>query len=1023
MRLMKNNYVKLGLILLLVFVCLSAFRLIWMDVFQNSTSLDIEEGELDLRGWNADEKETLLLDGEWDFYPSTFLMDEKEIASVSEETVRVPDGWNNILGSSTGYGTYHLQINVNSDQDRNYKLYIPSIRSASEVYINGKQLSSSGKVADGEEGFIAENSPQSVVFTANEEGVIDIVIQAANYKDIRSFNSGIIRSIRFGTEQALTNEVQFSKYLQIAMVIILLIHSGYAFILYLIGNRKKQLFFFSLLNFIYAFLFLLSGKDKLLPSYFYTWNELGFQLFAALVLIECYVFLQCTNHQKLPYWNKIFPYFQWGVFVLAAAIMFLPLSLSQMIILLPVYYFIGCCLVGVGVFAMIRSYQQSANRNLFLIISCAAAIHHVIWALIWRGTGEYMPHYPFDLIVAIVCFMVVWFKGYFRVHEETKELAATLQRMNQEKDQFLANTSHEFRNPLNSILLLSKAVRNREETAITEQSRNDLNTVLNIGNRMNLLLTDLLEERQLQQGQPRLNKQVIKLEPIVTGVIDLLQFSSNVKKVQIINRISKTFPAVYADENRLTQILFNLIKNAIKFTDQGNITISATVKDDKVEIHVTDTGIGISQEMQKRLFLPYEQEETPGERIREGGFGLGLSITKQLVELHGGTIQADSVKGEKTTFTFTLELASVQEESVPHLGEHIRTAKADGEAEQIETPLPLKDDEKPSVLAVDDDPASLLALQAVLPDDVYHLTLVSSPDQALKVLEKREWDIVISDIMMPQMSGYQLTRVIRESYSLTELPILLLTGGNSDIQAAFAAGANDYITKPVESIELKTRLDSLITLKQVAEQQLQLETLWLQAQIQPHFLFNTLNAIRALSEWDLDKMRKLLDEFGNLLRSKFQFQQMNLLIPLEEELRLVHSYLYIEQVRFGDALQVKWDMDEIHDIYVPFLSVQPLVENAVQHGIRQGKGKGMITIRLKRDTADHKAAITVEDDGAGMKEEEITAIFKGASNSESGIGIINLEKRLHQHYGKGLTIDSAPSQGTKIFFEIDTSDD
>lgn len=255
-----------------------------------------------------------------------------------------------------------------------------------------------------------------------------------------------------------------------------------------------------------------------------------------------------------------------------------------------------------------------------------------------------MPHYPFDLIFAVVCFMMVWLKGYFRTYRETKELAETLQRINREKDQFLANTSHEFRNPLNSMLLLSKGVRDREESAITEQSINDLNTVLNVGKRMNLLLTDLLEERQLQQGKPRLNKQVIILEPIVTGVMDLLQFSFDMKKVQIINQISKTFPAVFADENRVTQILFNLVKNAIKYTDHGTITISAAVNGNVAEIHVTDTGAGISPEMQKRLFLPYEQGDAPEGITRDGGFGLGLSITKQLVELHGGTIQVSSKK-------------------------------------------------------------------------------------------------------------------------------------------------------------------------------------------------------------------------------------------------------------------------------------------------------------------------------------------------------------------------------------------
>ncbi|MFD1453019.1 hybrid sensor histidine kinase/response regulator [Oceanobacillus sojae] len=1017
---MRNNYMNLVLILLLVFVCLSAFRLIWMEGFQNSTPLDIQNGKLDLREWKADGDETLVLDGEWDFYPSIFIMEEKGAVLADTETIHVPEGWNNILNSPIGYGTYRLQVHVNPGQDSHYELYIPSIRSASEVYVNGNKLSSSGEIATEEEAFTAENSPQKVAFKADENGVIDIIIQAANFKDIRNLNGGIIRSIQFGTEQELTNELQFSIYMQIAMVVVLLIHSGYAFILYLIGNRNKQLFFFSLLTFIYAILFLLSGKDKLLHSFFYAQSDWWNQLFVALILIECYVFLQCTNHQKLPYWNKIFPYFQWGVFGLAGVTIFFPLSLPQLIMQLPLYLFACCSLIGIGVFAIIRSYKQSLNTDFFLVLSVAAAIHHVVWALIWRGSGVYMPHYPFDLIFAVVCFMMVWLKGYFRTYRETKELAETLQRINREKDQFLANTSHEFRNPLNSMLLLSKGVRDREESAITEQSINDLNTVLNVGKRMNLLLTDLLEERQLQQGKPRLNKQVIILEPIVTGVMDLLQFSFDMKKVQIINQISKTFPAVFADENRVTQILFNLVKNAIKYTDHGTITISAAVNGNVAEIHVTDTGAGISPEMQKRLFLPYEQGDAPEGITRDGGFGLGLSITKQLVELHGGTIQVSSKKGEKTTFTFTLELASSRE--AVHLPEeNTQTIRRIEDSEQLKIPS-WKNEQKPSVLAVDDDPASLLALQAVLPEDAYNLVLVTSAVQALEKVEKGGWDIVISDIMLPEISGYKLTRMIRKRYSLTELPVLLLTGGNSDIQAAFAAGANDYITKPVEPAELKTRLDSLITLKKVAEQQLQLETLWLQAQIQPHFVFNTLNAIKALSEWNLEEMRQLLDELGNLLRSKFQFQQMNALVPLEEELNIVQSYLYIEQVRFGEALQVKWELEDYQEINIPFLSIQPLVENAVHHGIRKGDGKGSVVIRIKKDYTRSKALITVEDDGVGIETTDIPGILQGKSDSKSGVGILNVEKRLHQHYGKGLTINSSHGRGTKVSFEVDLAD-
>ncbi|WP_440894884.1 ATP-binding protein [Amphibacillus sp. Q70] len=1013
---MKRNYVWLGTILLLFIIGLSSSRFIWATLSGNSLQLDIQEGELDLRERNLDEKETLVLNGEWDFYPSTFIMEDDNQSNVVPETIVLPDGWNDLLGSSTGYGSYHLKIKVNPDQDKDYSLYVPSIRDSSEIYVNGRQLSGSGEVATTEEQFTAKNVPQTTVFTANEDGIIDLVIQAANYKDLRDWDSGIVRSIRFGTEQAVTREVQFSIYMQISMVIILLLHSVYTLILYFIGNRNKHLFYFSLLTFVFAIIFLFTSKEKLFHQLFYIDSDLTMRLLFALCLIAGYALLQCTDHRELPYWKRIFPYYQGSVFGLAFITLFL--TISQTISLLPVYILIGSSPAIVSLFAVARAYRQSTKTDLFLVLSFVAAIHHVIWAIAWRENGMYLPHYPFDLIIALICLVIVWFKEYFHMHEETKELAESLQRMNQEKDQFLANTSHEFRNPLNSILLLSKAVRDREETALSERSINELNTVLDVGKKMNLLLTDLLEARQLQNSKPRLDKQVITLEPIVTGVIDLLKFSSDMKQLQIINQISKEFPAVYADENRLTQILFNLVKNAIKYTDHGLIVISATVKEKIAEIHVTDTGTGISAEMKKRVFLPYEQGDS-SEAILEGGFGLGLSITKQLVELHGGTIRVSSKEGEKTTFTFTLALAS------PHAAVQLPSEKSQAtrdvrEAGQTEGSS-LKNSQFPSILVVDDNPVSLLALNATLPADEYNAIFVSNASQALEELKKEEWDMIISDIMMPEISGYQLTRNIRERYSLTELPILLLTGGNSDIQAAFEAGANDYVTKPVEPIELKARMDSLITLKRVAQQQLQLETSWLQAQIQPHFLFNTLNSIKALSEWDIEEMRQLLDQFGNFLRSKFQFHQMKALIPLEEELNIVRSYLYIEQVRFGDALEVKWELEEDQDVNIPFLSIQPLVENAVLHGIRQRQGKGTVMIKFVKDSSASKATFTIEDDGVGIDEAEIPNLLNGQIGSQSGVGLLNVEQRLHQHYGKGLTIVSSPGQGTRVSFEVDLS--
>src|SRR5690625_6872797 len=145
----------------------------------------------------------------------------------------------------------------------------------------------------------------------------------------------------------------------------------------------------------------------------------------------------------------------------------------------------------------------------------------------------------------------------------------------------------------------------------------------------------------------------------------------------------------------------------------------------------------------------------------------------------------------------------------------------------------------------------------------YNVFTTSSGKKALELLQTEEFDLIISDVMMPHMSGYELTQKIREQFSISELPILLLTARNQleDIHTGFLVGANDYITKPVEALELKARVEALTNLKQSVQEQLHMEAAWLQAQIKPHFLFNTLNSIASLSEVDPSKMVKLINEF------------------------------------------------------------------------------------------------------------------------------------------------------------------
>ncbi|EGL17435.1 MULTISPECIES: ATP-binding protein [unclassified Paenibacillus] len=1024
--------VMLGLLLIL----LSGSRILWMEMFRDQKHEPIKNGQFDLRNWNAEDGEIVLLDGEWEFYPSQRLMDGRQLQGFGESKprlIQVPGRWNEALhaGNSTpyGFGSYRLRVYVNPEKDLNYSIRVPSVRTASELYVNGRLLTKSGQVATIKDEYISKDLPYSTTFTADDNGVIELVIQAANYVDSRS--GGIVRSIKFGSEEAIAKEMKSSIFMQFLAAIIFIMHAVYALILYLLGNKEKKLLYFSLLALCVTITSVFSTDEKLFHQLFYIGSNWDFRLTNIAFVIAAYALLQCTNHRELPYWRRMYPIYK--VMNLGTAGITLFLDPTQVIMLFPVYYL----LVGIaGVITLITMFKKvikDLKSNLLLLFSFLALMNHSLWSLILLDSGLSLVYYPFDMIIAMGCLASEWFKGYFIMHANTKELAATLQRMNDHKDQFLANTSHEFKNPLHSMLNMSQSVLKRERHLLQERSIKELETILSVGRRVTLIINDLIDVMSLREGNPRILKRVLFIQPIVTGVLDMLQLNAEVKSVHIANQIPEDFPPVHADENRVTQIIFNLLHNAVKYTNDGDISIRAFVKEERAYIVIADTGIGMDENMLKRLFRPYEQAST-SETMIEGGFGLGLSISKQLVELHGGTLVVSSVVGEGSTFKFSLKLADLEVEeendrtsslepfplrSMPiQENAWINGEKADIPSAVKPTILSEVHRDRPHLLIVDDDPINLQVLETILPPEEYEVTLVTSGKEALAVLDTKEWDLVISDIMMPQMSGYELTRIIRKRFTLTELPILLLTARSQpkDIQSGFLAGANDYVTKPVEAIEIKSRIEALTTIKQVVREQLQLEAAWLQAQIQPHFLFNALNSVIALSDINLEKMGNLLHELSNFLRNKFKFENPNGLVPIEEELSLVRSYLYIEKIRFEDMLQIIWEIDDYGELKIPFLTIQPLVENAIRHGVMKRTRGGKIVIRVS--VYDTHAEITVEDDGIGMDKDQLQRILERKADSSSGVGLINTDQRLKRHFGTGLEIHSTVDTGTKVTFRV-----
>ncbi len=1007
--------------IVVVFICiLTGARLLWSSLFTEENDVSFTNGELDLRKWNPEETAVLSLDGEWLFYPNVFIEEEQGLHVLEGSPIQVPGNWDDYTkkGQADGYGSYRLRIFVDPNDEITYSIRVPSVRSSSELYVNGKKLAHVGNVGTDANTYVAGNKPFTVYFTA-EDGVIDLVIHVANFDDSRG--GGLIRSIKFGTEEALSIQTTLSITLQLITLIILLVNSLYAFILFILGNQDKRLLYFSLCTFSYTTLFAVSSDEKLLHLWFSIPYVFGFRLVTILMVVIAYTLLKCIEKHLPAFWQTVTKRSIIPVFISLVVILALPLK--QMLVIQPIFILMMMISIAICLVTIFRISLEDINRSVLLLLSLTAFASNVIWWGVSIASGVKVTYYPFDIIIAVVLLAAFWFQHYFELHKKAHRMSEKLQETDKAKDAFLANTSHELRNPLHAVLNMSHAVLERERIGLQDESVKNLETVLSVGWRMSNMLDDLLDFAALKEQRVQLDPKSFPLQSIAYGVLDMVDLMIDGKPIQLMNEVPHDFPLIYADEDRTIQVLFNLVHNSVKYTNKGTISIHGNVKDGFAHIAVSDTGIGMTPKEIRAIFEPYEQAEGQ-ETMVESGFGLGLSISKQFVELHGGELLVESSRGKGSTFTFSLPLAT--DEQLNDVLREVSATVADRIV--VEKQIDLKSamvrdeelpEERPHILVVDDDPVNLQVVETILSKENYAMTLVTGGEQALTKLHLREWDLVISDVMMPYMSGYTLTREIRDKFTLTELPVLLLTARSqlNDIENGFLSGANDYVAKPVDALELQARVRALTSLKRTMQEHVHMEAAWLQAQIQPHFLFNVLNTVIALSEIDPDRMRTLLEAFSTFLRRKFVFEEINELVSIEEEVELIEIYLFIEKERFADRLHVVWEIDpEAKQIHVPSLTIQPLVENAIHHGLMSQVEGGTITVRIRKE--DGYVKVAVEDDGIGMKQKLAENLLSRKMNSTSSVGLINTHLRLQRQHGQGLKIDSEVGKGTVVSFCI-----
>ncbi len=387
------------------------------------------------------------------------------------------------------------------------------------------------------------------------------------------------------------------------------------------------------------------------------------------------------------------------------------------------------------------------------------------------------------------------------IAEEAKVKAENATRIAEDavkaKQQFLSNMSHEIRTPMNAIIGFTKVVL---KTELTEKQKEYLSAIKISGDALIVLINDILDLAKVDAGKMTFEKTPFKMASSVSAMLHLFETKIQEKNLILVKEYDDHIPEVLVgDPVRLHQIILNLVSNAVKFTSTGKITVSVKLlnEDDEranIVFEVSDTGIGIAQNKIEKIFENFQQATSGTSRLF-GGTGLGLAIVKQLVEPQGGSLNVKSIVDEGSTFSFVLPFQKTK-------------ASAELETGIIELDSEIKNIK---VLVVEDIALNQLLMKTLLDDFGFERDIAANGKIAIEKLKNKSFDIVLMDLQMPEMNGFEATEYIRNTMN-SKIPIIALTADVTtvDLEKCKAVGMNDYIAKPVDEKLLYSKIISFV---------------------------------------------------------------------------------------------------------------------------------------------------------------------------------------------------------------------
>lgn len=1011
----------LGCVILILFLVITADQFSLKEIRPS-----IRSGVFDASSHDFGKKGIVALDGEWEFYEGRLLTD-KDLQSGTYEQERrivtVPMIWDNYdlprsEPKAFGAGTYHLRILLDTSAQSLYGIKTDNIRLSNLIMINGKVIGQSGTPALSPAAYYPGNIPYVSYFQVDQD-TLDLVVWVANHDYTPS--GGIANSVFFGTQQGIIDLRESLIVNEIIVSTALFIIGLILFVVFIHRRKRTFLLYFALCNMAICLYILTHGEKllhKLLPAMDpYLFARL--QYLSASFSILMFLLYLFDGYFTALYKGKLVKLLVAPLLVFIAAAVFAPFHIhSQWVAYLSVFVLASLIF---SVFMLTVAILQGAEDALYMSVGALALLFIAIMTTLNVFSTV---HLDTSLIYALMVFIIshtfMIAARLNRVFDKTEALSRELAIVNKNKDHFLAKTSHEFKTPLHGIINITKLFLEQEKKHLSAEQRQNLSLIIDTANRLSRLVNDILDMTKIHEGTIAIEPENLRVNQELQDVFTICRIIYEGKSNLLFYEVPPSLAVINVDRDRFKQIIFNLIDNAMVHTRDSTVVLRARDTRDGVEISVEDTGQGIDPDNQQQIFEPFVSWDQEG-RLADRS-GLGLSIAKELTELQGGTLRVESAVGQGSCFTVRFPAASGQTATAPASDLKQDLIAPDSLLERsyelaMSTPYVANPGGSSTIVIADDNLTNLKILVDALAANDYKILAFQSGQEALEQLKQEQnIDLVILDIMMPGMSGYEVCRAIREHYSLAELPVLMITAAihTADARTALQLGANDFLYKPFQLEELRARARSLILMKQSAHLSASYEIAFLHAQIKPHFLYNALNTIAALCEIDSPKAGDLILSLAKYLRGTLDFANLGSLVSLSKEISLVKAYLNIEQARFPD-LSVEWNIDENIDAVIPPMVLQTLVENAVKHGIM--KQEGQETVRISITRHPDGLLFTVADDGVGLSQRELEKILE-APAAETGIGLYNAHTRLMRFYGEGLSLSGGPGKGVEISFII-----